>query len=177
MKISRNNIIEDIKNRRVIYNYIKNFPGSHLREISKNLDLSLSVVRYHIHYMEKKGLILSEKDRYYKRFFRANKLDKKQRIIALILRQKKFREIILFLLQYPNSKHSEISYHLNLPLSTLTKYMEYLIKNKIVEERKEGRIKKYKVIKEENIIKFLITYRESFSDRMVDNILEIYFER
>lgn len=175
--IEENKLILDLKNRREIYNYIKKFPGTHLRKISEDLNLSLSIVRYHTHYMEKKGLLTNEEDRYYKRFFCKNKLDKNQRNIASILRQKKFREIVLFLLQYPDSKHSEIASHLNLPLSTLTKYMEHLMKNEIVEESKEGRIKRYNVIKEEDVVKFLITYRESFSDKLVDNILEIYFER
>jgi len=41
----------------------------------------------------------------------------------------------------------------------------------------KGREKRYCVSDEKSIMELLLTYKKSFWDSLVDNVLEIYFER
>lgn len=43
-----------LETRRKIYNLILNYPGLHEREIARKLNLSLSTLDYHLHYLEKR---------------------------------------------------------------------------------------------------------------------------
>ena len=55
---------EDIKieNRRLIYSHILNNPGSHLRQISRELDMNLGTLRYHIDYLERQEIIIGKSE-------------------------------------------------------------------------------------------------------------------
>ena len=163
--------------RRLLYNYILSNPGAHMREISKNLDIPLGTLRYHLAYLEKKGLIISKKERNLKVYFVSRKLSTKDKNIALLLHQKRFRDIILLIIAFPGVNHSEISSRLSIKPSTLSKYIKILLGHHIVYYKKIGREKRYYIINEKHIIELLLSYKKSFWDTFVDNILEIYFER
>ena len=91
---------EDItlENRRLIYNYILNNPGSHLRKISRDLKVNLSTLRYHLNYLENKELIVSKNENNLKIYFIVGKLGIKDKNISPLLQQKRFRDIILIII-------------------------------------------------------------------------------
>lgn len=165
-----------LKNQRLIYNYILNNPGSHLRKISRDLGMHLSTLRYHLNYLEKKGLITSKKEKNLKIYFASGKLGRDDRNAAPLLQQKRFRDIILIIVINPGLTHSEISEKLSTKPSTLSKYINVLEERNIIYHRRSGREKHYYVADEKTIMKLLLVYKKSFWDSFVDNVLEIYFE-
>jgi predicted transcriptional regulator len=48
-----------LENARTIYDHIVSHPGSHLRRISREVNIHLSTARYHLDHLERVGLITS----------------------------------------------------------------------------------------------------------------------
>jgi len=170
---------EDIvlENRRALYRYVQDNPGSHLRKISRELDMKMGTLRYHLDYLEKKELVSSRKESNLKVYFITKKLGFKHRNVSPLLQQKRFRDIALVIIDAPGSSHRAIAKKLSLNPSTLTKYMKILEKKRVAYHEKIGREKRYFLFDEKLVVELLMTYRKSFWDPFVDNVLEIYFER
>ncbi len=170
---------EDIslENQRTIYRYIVENPGSHLRKISRDLGMHLSTLRYHLNFLEKKRLIIGKEENNTRIFFAVGKLKPEDKNIASLLQQRRFRDIILLLVINPGLTHSDISKRLALKPSTLSKYCRILEERGVIYSEKDGREKHYYVVDEKKVMELLLTYKKSFWDSFVDNVLEIYFER
>jgi predicted transcriptional regulator len=166
-----------LENRKTIYTYIRDNPGQHLREISRSLNIQLGTLRYHLLYLEKKGVILGEKEKNLKVYFVAGELSSRDKNLAPLLQQKRFRDIILVVIINPRLTHLEISTKLSINPSTLSKYLNILEARGILHHDKIGTEKRYYVLDEKMVTELLLTYKKSFWDSFVDNVLEIYFER
>jgi predicted transcriptional regulator len=166
-----------LENRRLIFNYILNNPGSHLRQISRDLDINLSTLRYHLDYLEKKKTITSQKDKNLKIYFASGTLNADEKILVPLLRQKRFRDIILVIIDSPGATSSQIGTTLSMDPSSASKYINLLEGRGVIYHEKVGREKKYHIFDELGIIKLLLTYKKSFWDSFVDNVLELYLER
>ena len=166
-----------LENSRFIYEYIQSNPGVHLRKISRDLDIHSSTLRYHLDLLEKKGLIVSRKEKNVKIFFIADKMGSEDKNIAPLLQQKRFRDIILLIIISDEITHSEIYKTLSMKPSTVSKYINLLESRGIVKHKKAGREKHYFVEDEKRVMELLLTYKKSYWDSFVENVLEIYFER
>src|SRR3989442_304955 len=58
-----------VKTRKDLYDFVRKNPGFHLRELSRALNLSITLADYHLRFLEKHELITSAMDGEYKRFF------------------------------------------------------------------------------------------------------------
>jgi predicted transcriptional regulator len=163
--------------RKTIYTYIRDNPGQHLRGISRALNIQLGTLRYHLNYLEIKGVIVGKKEKNLKVYFVTEKISPKDKNLAPLLQQKRFRDIILVVIINPKLTHSEISTKLSINPSTLSKYINILETRGILYHEKIGREKQYYVLDEKMVMELLLTYKKSFWDSFVDNVLEIYFER
>jgi predicted transcriptional regulator len=163
----------ELEIRRTIYEAVKKYAGCHLREIQRRCKLPMGTVRYHLNYLARHGLILGEstgnKLRYYPQEF-----SPKHTVLLGHLRQQSMRRIILIILSEKNPPHEKIVEALRLSPSTVTWHLKKLEDAKVVRAQKKGRTKTYSLAVEQNeITNLLITYQESFLDRMVDNLLDI----
>lgn len=86
-----------LKTRQEIYNFILKYPGLHLREISRRMNISLGGLRHHLNYLKKHGLIVTKTHGRYTRFYVIQKVDEKEKEIINLLRQEVPRKIILLL--------------------------------------------------------------------------------
>ena len=55
--------------RKKIYNHILNYPGIHERQISRDLEIPLSTVDYHLYFLKKRNLISAIKTEGYVRYY------------------------------------------------------------------------------------------------------------
>lgn len=166
-----------LENRRLIFNFVSNNPGSHLRKISRDLNIHLSTLRYHLDYLEKKGLIICQNENNLKIYFASGKLDSKEKNLTHLLQQKRFRDVILAIIDASGSTSWQIAEKLSMKSSTISKYVNILEDRGIVYHEKIGREKRYYMIDEKKVIEVLLTYKKSFWDSFVDNVLELYLER
>ncbi|MEA2053917.1 MAG: ArsR family transcriptional regulator [Candidatus Thermoplasmatota archaeon] len=163
-----------LETRRKIYDLILNYPGLHEREIARKLNMSLSTLDYHLHYLEKREIIVSKRDGRYTRYFVSLKVGTQDKKIIAILRQKTPRNIVLFLLMHQNSIHKEICEAVKKSPSTVSFHLKKIIEAGIVEAISLGRETSYSVKDREQVIKILITYRSTFVDGAVDRFVETW---
>ena len=92
------------------------------------------------------------------------------------LRQKKIREVVLFIVANEKAKYQSLSDNLKLPHSTLSFYLKYLIDKEILVREKVGYETIYTVRDPDRVAKVLIAYKSGFSDKMVDKALNVWLE-
>ncbi|XRP96647.1 winged helix-turn-helix transcriptional regulator [Methanocaldococcus sp. 16A] len=165
----------ELELRRKIYNLIKKHPGIHFRELERKLNIATGNLQYHLQYLEKKNLIKSENDGGYVRYFPKDcQLDENEKKIMSFLRRRTSRYIILYLLSRESTNNKNIAKDLNLSPSTVSWHLNNLINAGIVEKEKIGRESFFKIKNPEKIVNILITYRESFLDKIIDRFIETW---
>jgi predicted transcriptional regulator len=102
--------------RKNLYEYIEEYPGSHLREIARELDLKPSNAAWHLRKLEQTNLVRSRdiggKRVYY--LVEGGADARKEAIAEAILRNKNAKEIMQYLVDHPGKHLLEIAHALNL---------------------------------------------------------------
>ena len=105
----------ELETRKRIYSFISEYPGLHLREISRRLNIPFSGLKYHLDFLEKQGVVNKKANRRYTRYYVTQKLSQKDKEIINLLRQEVPCRIILLLLTpgpghiYRN-KHTQVKH-------------------------------------------------------------------
>ena len=58
-----------IENRRRIYDYVRNNPGTHLRKLSRDLGIDLGALRHNLDYLERMGVLVSRREQNLRTYF------------------------------------------------------------------------------------------------------------
>jgi predicted transcriptional regulator len=94
-----------------------------------------------------------------------------------ILRQKQLRNILLRMVQdEAGVKYQTLLQRLQLPSSTLSFYLNHLVKSNVIIRHHVGREHIYTVANGDAIMKLLITFQSSFIDRLIDNVIATWME-
>ena len=169
--------ILEVELRRKIYQIVRQYAGTHFREIERKSSLATGSAQYHLNYLKKRELIKSEKEGNTLRYFPKEFKTENKKIMGF-LRQKSIRGIILFVLMHENCNHEQIADSIKLSPSTVSWHLKKLQDSNIINFSKKGRKTHYKIITDKNeIMNLLITYQESFFDNIVDNIVEMWETR
>ena len=164
----------ELEVRRKIFNVVRNFAGCHLREIQRTAKMSFGGVSYHLAYLERHQLIKTEKDGRNIRYFPMNLSFEDERLLSL-LRQKSVRTMLLFIFSNEGCTHIQIVSSLKLSASTITWHLKKLLLSGIISENKMGKFKTYILnIPKARIMNLLIFYRESFLDKLVDGLIDLW---
>jgi predicted transcriptional regulator len=145
--LSRINILDEEKvllndTRREIYNYILDNPGCHLRELSKNLNKSVSTITWHLRILEKANLVKSKKLGNKIIYYPAS-MDVRD-LPLLYLKNETQKRIFEYLLK--NSTYlRKIAKDLNLNVETVRYNLRKLESLGIVESKEEGNKIIYKI--------------------------------
>lgn len=164
----------EVELRRKIYRIVNRYAGAHFREIERKSKLATGSVRYHLDYLTRQGLIKVEREGNHVRYFPKNFRPENKKIMSF-LRQKSIRDILLFVLTHDNCNHDQIVKFVKLSPSTVSWHLKKLEQEHIIKSIKEGRKTFYNLLADKNeIINLLITYKESFFDTIVDNVVEMW---
>lgn len=160
----------ELESRKKIYEVIAKHPGLHMSKIAKMLNMQLSLVQYHLYCLEEKGLVEVVRDAGFTRYYPKGKLTSRDKEIIFILRKRNCLRIVTLLLKHKTLTHGEILKHIGLAASTLSYYLNELVKKGILTVDME---KRYKIANEEEIVKVLTLYRpytliEGFKDLWID---------
>src|SRR5438445_8198830 len=125
--------ILSVKTRKDLYDFVRKNPGFHLRELSRALNLSITLADYHLRFLEKHELITSAMDGEYKRFYprstpgqadvRAALTEAEKQILAF-LRQPVPLKVIDFLMEREGATHKEILEQVPVSPSTLSHHLK-----------------------------------------------------
>jgi len=120
--------------RKKIFNYIENNPGLYAREISRNLDIPLTSLLYHLRFLKKLELIREKIDGKYIRFFIKYRIGLKEKKLIALLRNKNSSKILLHSLWSLACSQIELSKELDIPPPTVSYYLKKMIDMGIIEK-------------------------------------------
>jgi len=178
--------------RKTIYNTILHNPGLHLRELNRLVDFSFGSLRYHINYLIKKDLIMSDKNKGFCRFYVSKKIGRKDKELLNLLRNEIIRKILVIMISsgedtvffkediknYPkdnnwiNFKNHLIEKH----KTTLEYHLNKLVKINVIEKVKIKRKIGYRIIDESYLWDFFLKYNNEISSRRITILLN-YFNK
>ncbi len=157
--------------RKRIYSIIESSPGLHFRELKRRTGLGSGNLEYHLRYLEGIGIVKSDKANGKKRYYPA-KIGEKDREMLGILRQRNFRRIVLHLLEKERATNKDVAELLEVRPSTATWYLKQLLEKGIVRKEEKSKRVFYCLTQKTGATRLLITYRESFIDKIVDRFVE-----
>ena len=146
-----------------------------MRELQRKLDIPLSTLEYHLDYLERREILSEENDRRYCRYF-AVENSVEERVLFSALRQRRLREIILLVLGEGLLCFKELSNEIMIADSTLSYYLNLLCDRDILVREKIGAETCFRVRSEKLVVGSLLCYKESFVDKLVDNVLASLLE-
>lgn len=164
----------ELETRRRIFQHVQKFPGAHMREIGRELDIPMGTLEYHLHYLAKADLLTTRQDARYTRYFATGELSRRDKDVLAVLRQKVPRQIAAHLLLEPASSHGALLTKFALAPSTLSFHIKKLVGAGIVSQEKSGRENLYRVVEPELVSRVLIQHRASFFDDVIDRFAEVW---
>lgn len=125
----------DTEIRKNLYEYIDEYPGSHLREIARELDLKPSNAAWHLRKLEQTNLVRSRaiggKKVYY---LVEGGIEAKQRAVAeSILRNKNARDIMEYVSEHPGKHLLEIAHALTINHHVVKWHINKLYEAELIE--------------------------------------------
>lgn len=164
----------ELQSRKTLFQLIKKNQGCHFRDLQRKSGLPLSTLRHHLHYLAKNGLLKEEKKGGNNRYF-TQEFSIEQRMLLSLLRQKTIRRILMILMIKKNPSHKEVVEFTKVSPGTVSWHLKKLDEQHIIEAHKKGKHKYYSlVIEKKKIIHLLLSYQQSFMDKLLDNVAEMW---
>jgi predicted transcriptional regulator len=171
--------------RRKIYKKISRYPGLHLRELSRILNLPKSTLVYHINYLTKRNIIAIDKSSGYERLYVSKKFNKKDKELINLIREKVPQNLILYFCLFPITNQREIvkfakrfeNHWVKVPKNlkkhptTLAFHLNKLVEIGIIERFDVGNEVVYSLNDLEDILDLLIIYEKRLFGKDVERIL------
>jgi len=163
------------ENTQRVLQFIQENPGCHLRRIKRDLNMSMGTAQYHLQSLEKMGRVVSEKQSLHRFYFPVGSFGTLERNILKILNQDTAREILLLIMEAGNPTQNEIVNKVKISASTANWHLKRLIDFDIINEKKEGKFKKYQMNGNyNNVVKLLQNYHSSVWDRWSVRLAELF---
>lgn len=139
-----------------VLQFIQKNPGCHLREIKRELDISMGTVQYHLNLLEKEGKIISEKQYLYKNYFPVGLFKQNEKNILRVLKLETSRDIIMFIIEKSNPTQTEIVEKLGISAASTSWNLSRLIESGMIGERKDGKFKRYVMLEDPKQVALLM---------------------
>ena len=170
--------VENHSTKERVIDYIKLHPGSHLRQIKRDLGISMGVIQHHLYSLERDRIVLSRRNGLYKRFYPNLVFGDHQRNILDVLSLETERELLLYLIQCPNTSQKDLSEHFMISAGTINWHMKRLTETGLIQVRREGQFVKYSVNgKTGEILNLVRRYHpriwENWADRLGNALNEV----
>ena len=159
------NKILELEIRKKIYEYILKYPGIHIRDLSRRLEMPKSTLIYHIKYLKKHGFIEENIYENYTRYYALKQVDRYHKDILNLFREEASCRVILYLAQNQFSTIDEISKNIHKHRSTVSHHLKKLSNAGILRCHKIDGEKKYQLCEGNGRLVFMIlTHEDSFDD-------------
>lgn len=172
-----------VQTRRALFDFVRRNPGFHLREIARALDLSITLVDYHLRFLEKHDLVGSSMDGEYKRYYPRSTpgdatagpaLSEPEKQILATLRQPVPFRVVAYLMERESATHKEILAKVPVSPSTLSHHLKKMLATGVL-SRMESRERGYRVENPKSIARLMTTYELATKDQ-VDTFLRVWGE-
>lgn len=166
--------------RRRLYQYVQEFPGLHLREIARGVELDPNHAKYHLSYLERHGLVSSRREGGYWRFFARTPgplgpqevVAPQDKRVLSILRRPYPLHVTLLLLDLGQAPSESLRSTMGVSRSTLQYHLRNMEAAGLLQSRREGRNRIYELVRPEELLGHLLRYRPP--DGLVQSFLEAW---
>ena len=163
------------ENTQRILQFIQEHPGSHLRWILKDLNLSMGTTQYHLELLEKMGKIVSEKDSFQRFYFPVGSFGNMEKNIMKILNQDTARDILLLVIEKKNPTQTDIVNSIKISPATANWHITRLVEFGIIQEQRDGKFKRYSLNgNANNIVNILKNYHSSIWNTWSSRMAELF---
>lgn len=158
-----------------VFLYIKENPGCHLRQLKRDLNLSMGTVQYHLHNLEKSGKIVSEKFNLQRYYFVSGIFKENERNILKILSQDTARQILMLILERKHPTQGEIVDEIKISAPSVTWHIKRLLELGLISEIREGKFRIYQIaVDPKDIISLLKNYHSNLWSIWSDKLAEMF---
>lgn len=160
-----------------VLQYIQNNPGCYLRQVQRELTMSMGTIQYHLNLLEKNGRISSERRNLYKHYFPIGLFEQNEKDILKILNQETAREILMIILEKKPTQ-TDIANIIQISSASVNWHIKRLIDFGLILEQKDGKFKRYTLgVDSKNIISLMKNYHPNiwsiWSNRLAEMFLSL----
>lgn len=160
-----------------VLQYIQNNPGCHLRQVKRELTMSMGTIQYHLNLLEKNGRISSERKNLYKHYFPIGLFEQNEKDILKILNQETAREILMIILEKKPTQ-TDIANIIQISSASVNWHIKRLIDFGLILEQKDGKFKRYTLgVDSKNIVSLMKNYHPNiwsiWSNRLAEMFLSL----
>ena len=157
-----------------ILQYIQNNPGCHLRQIKRELTMSMGTIQYHLNLLEKQGKISSERKNLHKHYFPIGLFEQNEKDILKILNQETAREILMIILEKKPTQ-TDIANIMQISSASVNWHIKRMIDLGLVLEQKDGKFKKYTLgVDTKSIISLMKNYHPNIWSMWSNRLAEMF---
>ncbi len=160
-----------------VFIYIRENPGCYLRQIKKELHLSIGSMQYHLNKLENDGKIVAQRRGIHKNYFPIGIFKDNEKEIMTFLVQEISREIMMFIIEKGNPTQTDIANQIKLSSPSIYWHLKKLLNSNIIQEIKDGKYKRYVLnpeISSAHIGKLLKNYYPSIWNKWSNRIAEMF---
>lgn len=143
-----------LTNNDMIIKYIDINQGCHLRELKKDLGLSMGSAQYYLDKLERNGKITSIRSGLYKYYFSIGTNHQEISLIQ-VLKHETTREILFYILKNKNPTQTDVAEFLKLSSPSVHWHLKRLIELGIIEEFRDKKFKRYMIVNKKDNCRIL----------------------
>jgi len=157
-----------------VLQHIQENPGCHLRQIKRELDMSMGTIQYHLNLLDKQGKVSTERQNLHKYYFPIGLFEQNERDVLKILNQETAREILMIILEKKPTQ-TDIANIIKISGASVNWHIKRLVELGLVLEQKEGKFKRYTLgIDSKNIVSLMKNYHPNIWNRWSNRLAEMF---
>ena len=157
-----------------VLQHIQENPGCHLRQIKRELDMSMGTIQYHLNLLNKQGKVSTERQNLHKYYFPIGLFEQNERDILKILNQETAREILMIILEKKPTQ-TDIVNIIKISGASVNWHIKRLVEIGLVLEQKDGKFKRYTLgIDSKNIVSLMKNYHPNIWNRWSNRLAEMF---
>jgi predicted transcriptional regulator len=160
----------DLPLRKRITEYVRMNPGVHFRQISRDLDLAIGQLDFHLNALVKGEVLVKDSSTSNARYFVRDRFTREERKTMSFLRREIPRGIVIFMMEKGEATPHEILGSFSFTHATLSYHLKRLERAGILSVEQRGRERYYHLQDPELIEMLLVLYRTTLMDTIVDGI-------
>jgi len=160
----------DLPLRKRITEYIRRNPGVHFRQASRDLDLAIGQLDFHLNALIKGEVLVKDSSTSNARYYVRDRFSKEERKTMSYLRREIPRGIILFIMEKEVTTPKEMIESFSFTHATLSYHLKRLERAGILSVEQRGRERLYSLSDPDLIEMLLVLYKTTLIDTIVDRI-------
>ena len=167
--------VDDQNNADKILQFIEQNPGCHLRQIKRELSISMGTLQYHLNLLEKNGKITSDKHSLHRHYFRVGVFLENEKNLLKILNKETERDILLYIIEHTNPTQMDIANAIQISAPSVNWHIANLVHLEIISEERDGKFKRYTFSgNTDHVISLMKRYHSSIWDKWSNRLAEMF---